>query len=211
MAGKIRSEDAGTDSLMHCETTDPELLESVRRVEDQAAWTRFVQHYGPRIRDHCRSVGLTSDQADEVIQECFIKCFRYLPTFEYGTMVGRFRAWLNLLVNQQIAELFRHSIRTERVKQSYAQLIRGFAPGSSDPVAEPSHYDYEMLSMSVQRTRAQVNPLAWQLFEAHVIEGLNSALVAEHYGVTSVAVRVYALRVKLALRRNWKLLQESPF
>jgi DNA-directed RNA polymerase specialized sigma24 family protein len=66
---------------MECDTTDPNLLKSLKDGENAAAWVRFEQLYRPPILQHCRSVGLTSDQAEEILQECFIKCFRYLPSF----------------------------------------------------------------------------------------------------------------------------------
>ena len=76
---------------MKGETTNPELLRSLREADSTEAWLRFEQTYRPRILRHCRSVGLTLDQSDEVIQECFIKCFRYLPSFDYTNDAAR--AW----------------------------------------------------------------------------------------------------------------------
>ena len=79
---------------MNCETTDLNLLKSLKDIENTDAWSRFDQLYRLPIVTQCRSVGLTLDQAEEVVQECFIKCFRYLPSFEYSVAVGRFRGFL---------------------------------------------------------------------------------------------------------------------
>ena len=200
-------ESSGVD----CETTDPDLLRAVRRTEDAQAWERFERLYRPHITRHCHEAGLLEHQAEEVVQECFIKCSRYLPSFEHQPSKGQFRAWLNLMVNQEVAEFFRQSIRTEQVKQAYKGLILDFVPRTFDPSRDPSSFEYGLLSMAVQRTRRRVRPLHWQLFEASVIEGLSSTAVAERFGVLPVTVRVSSMRVKRVLQCCWREVQDGPF
>lgn len=192
---------------MKCDTTDPVLLAAVRNTNDEDAWGQFDALYRPRVVAHCRQCGLTSDQADEVAQECFVKCFRYLPSFEYQAAIGQFRAWLNMQVNQQIAELFRRSVRTERVKQAYAGLIRSFASSQG----EPNTYDYELAGMTFRRAQAEVQPKQWQIFEAFLIHGMSCKEVAEQFHVGAIAVRVISHRVKGVLRRHWREVQNGPF
>lgn len=196
---------------MSCDTTDPDLLKALKNVEDEEAWTRFENLYRPVITRHCRSVGLTLDQTEDVVQECFIKCFRYLPTFEYSVAVGRFRAWLNLTVNQRIAELFRRSVRSEQLKAAYASLIRQFADINHGVYSVPSSFEYELVTMAFKRTQSEVEPKSWQIFEAHVIHGLTSREVAHQFGVTAISVRVTTHRIRGILQRNWKRIQGEPF
>lgn len=196
---------------MDCATTDPLLLDALKNTADEAAWERFHQLYRPRILRHCRSVGLSEDRCDDVVQECFLKCFRYLPGLEYRPAVGRFRAWLNLQVNQQIAEHFRRHRRQEEGVKSYLRLLETLAMSGQEPSGEPVGFDMQLLQMALQRTRLRTNPLHWQFFEAHVLQGLTSAEAAKQFGVTSVSVRVACLRVRLALRRDWKEMHDGPF
>lgn len=196
---------------MNCDTTDPNLLRSLKDIESTDAWVRFERLYRPPILIHCRSVGLTLDQADEVVQECFIKCFRYLPSFEYSVAVGRFRAWLNLTVNQRIAELFRASIRSKELQTAYAALVRDFSGTDGEPTGSPSVFEYDLITMAFRRTQAEVEPKSWQVFEAHAIHGLKSNEVARQIGVTAISVRVTTHRVRKILRQNWRLIQEEPF
>lgn len=196
---------------MNCDTTDPDLLKSLKDIENTDAWSRFERLYRPPILIHCRSAGLTLDQADEVVQECFIKCFRYLPSFEYSVAMGRFRAWLNLTVNQRIAELFRASIRSEKLKNAYAALVRDFGDTQLEPNVSPSAFEFELITMAFRRTQAEVEPKSWQVFEANVIHGLKSNEVAWQFGVSAISVRVTTHRVRKILQRNWRLIQEGPF
>jgi len=196
---------------MDCETTDPDLLRAVRRTDDAVAWERFERLYRPPILRHCLQAGLPRDQAEEVLQECFIKCSRYLPSFDHQPTTGQFRSWLNLMVNQEVAEFFRQSIQSQQVKQAYAALIRDFVPRTFDPNRDPNSFEYSVLSMAVKRTRHRVRPLHWQVFEASVIEGLPSTVVVQQFGILPVTVRVSAMRVKRVLQRAWREVQDGPF
>jgi len=196
---------------MHCDTTDHQLINRVRHSNDEAAWTQFVGFYRNPIVNHCRSYGLTNDQSEEVAQDCFIRCFRYLPTFEYSEAVGRFRSWLNLIVNQQIGECFRSRVQDETIKRRYAEMLLELADPSQLASQQPTSHDYELLSMAFQRVKAVVRPQHWQLFESFVIHGLSAAEVAEQIGVSAVMVRVNAFRVRNRLREEWRVLQNGPF
>ena len=196
---------------MNCETTDLNLLKSLKDIENTDAWSRFDQLYRLPIVTQCRSVGLTLDQAEEVVQECFIKCFRYLSSFEYSVAVGRFREWLNLTVNQLIAGHFQASIRSDQLKTAYAALVRNFSGTDGEPTGSPSVFEYELITMAFRRTQAEVEPKSWQVFEAYVIHGLKSNEVAWQFGVSAISVRVTTHRVRKILQRNWRLIQEGPF
>ena len=196
---------------MHCDTTDHQLINRVRHSNDEAAWTQFVGFYRNPIVNHCRSYGLTHDQSEEVAQDCFIRCFRYLPTFEYSEAVGRFRSWLNLIVNQQIGECFRSRVQDETIKRRYAEMLLELADPSQLASQQPTSHDYELLSMAFQRVKAVVRPQHWQLFESFVIHGLTASEVAEQIGVSAVMVRVSAFRVRNRVREEWRVLQNGPF
>jgi RNA polymerase sigma-70 factor (ECF subfamily) len=196
---------------MHCDTTDHDLLNRVRRSTDEAAWSQFVESYRKPIIDHCRGYGLTPDQAEEVAQDCFIRCFRYLPTFKYSEAVGRFRSWLNLMVNQQIGECFRSRVRDETIKRRYAEMLLELAEPGQGTSREPTGHDFELLAMAFQRVKASVWPQHWQLFEAFVVHGMSASEVARQIGVTSVMVRVTAFRVRNRLKEEWRGLQNGPF
>lgn len=196
---------------MRCDTTDHELLSRVRLSDDEVAWAQFVEFYRNPIVQHCRSYGLTNEQSEEVAQDCFIRCFRYLPTFEYSEAVGRFRSWLNLMVNQQIGECFRSRVQDEDMKRRYAEMLLELADPSQAASRQPTGHDYELLSMAFQRVKAVVRPQHWQLFESFVLHGMSASEVAEQIGVSSVMVRVSAFRVRNRLREEWRALQNGPF
>lgn len=196
---------------MRCDSTDPDLMHRVRSIDDQGAWACFVARYRGPILEHCQTYGLTSDQSEEVAQECFLCCCRYLPTFEYREAVGRFRSWLNLTVNQKIGEFFRSRVREEALKRRYAPLLLKLANASPSASCQATEHDYELLSMALQRVRVSVRPQQWQLFEGFVLHGMSALEVGAQFGVSPVLVRVSAFRLRTRLRRVWRSLHHDPF
>lgn len=195
---------------MFCDTTNPDLLRSLRDPDSEIAWQKFVALYEKPILKHCCSSGLTTEQAREVAQECFIKCFRYLPGFEYDQAVGRFRAWLNLIVNQQMVQHRRSCIREERSRAAWEQLVREFSVAADYGDGQPVPFETELVALAFERVRSQVQPRNWQLFQAFAIHGTSSERVAAQFGISLIAVRVIVHRVKARLRREWQILQNGP-
>jgi RNA polymerase sigma factor (sigma-70 family) len=137
--------------------------------------------------------------------------FDRMNAFEYSEAVGRFRSWLNLMVNQQIGECFRSRVRDETIKRRYAEMLLELAEPGQGTSREPTGHDFELLAMAFQRVKASVRPQHWQLFEAFVVHGMSASEVARQIGVTSVMVRVTAFRVRNRLKEEWRGLQNGPF
>ena len=210
IVGIVNVRDFGTIG-MRCDTTDHDLLNRIRQTDDPDAWGQFVEFYRLPIVNHCRSCGLTLEQSEEVAQDCFIRCFRYLPSFDYEKAVGRFRSWLNLMVNQHIGGYFRARVRDETTKRHFKEMLLEMANLSQAASQEPAAHDYELLSMALQRVKTAVRPQHWQIFEAYLLHDLSATEVAQQLGVSSVLVRVSAFRVRNLLRNEWKELQNGPF
>ena len=52
-------------------TTSVSLLERLRQPAEQEAWTRFVQLYTPLIYGWARRVGLSPEDASDLVQDVF--------------------------------------------------------------------------------------------------------------------------------------------
>src|SRR5262249_20424961 len=77
--------------------TTPTLLGRLQQApSDQAAWSEFVDRYGPRIYRWCRHWGLQENDAEEVTQIVLIKLVEKLRTFRYDP-ARSFRGWLRTL------------------------------------------------------------------------------------------------------------------
>src|SRR5262249_12570982 len=72
------------------------LLRLRQNPEDQAAWSQFVDRYGPQVYAWCRRWGLQQADAEDVTQNVLTRLAAKLRTFEYDP-AQRFRAWLKTL------------------------------------------------------------------------------------------------------------------
>ena len=63
-------------------------------VGDEAAWSRFFDLYAGFVFAISRSKGLTSEDADDIVQGVFSELARKMPTFEYDRTKGKFRSYL---------------------------------------------------------------------------------------------------------------------
>ena len=60
---------------------------------DQAAWSEFVDHYGPKIMGWCQKWKLQEADAQDVTQNVLLRLAEKLKDFSYDATKS-FRAWL---------------------------------------------------------------------------------------------------------------------
>ena len=74
--------------------TRPSLLNRLKSGDD-AGWQDFYRIYGKLVRDFSIQAGLTSTEADEVVQETAIAMTRHLPEYRYDPKVWPGRSCAN--------------------------------------------------------------------------------------------------------------------
>src|SRR5882762_1277502 len=75
------------------DTTSISLLERLRQPAHEEAWARFVNLYTPFIYYWARRVGLTSEEAADLVQDVLTVLVQKLPEFQYDPEKS-FRGWL---------------------------------------------------------------------------------------------------------------------
>src|SRR5262245_49975988 len=77
-------------------TTSETLLKRLRQPTDQQAWQRFVLLYTPLLFYWARRMGLSQDEAADLVQEVLTLLVQKLPDFHYDRHKN-FRNWLHTL------------------------------------------------------------------------------------------------------------------
>src|SRR5215469_2649870 len=80
---------------------------------DQAAWSAFVDRYGPQIHAWCLRRKLQEADAQDVTQMVLLKLVRYLPEFTYDPSRS-FRGWLRTLTAHSWSDFIRDQVRGVR-------------------------------------------------------------------------------------------------
>jgi RNA polymerase sigma factor (sigma-70 family) len=142
-----------------------------------------------------------------------MKLAKYLPKFEYDRTIGRFRTWLNQIVNQRIIAIW-HEQRHTRLPEAAWVYLKEFVAGVVNPAADPvaqAELEERMLEVCLARARNGVQPRHWQIFEANALLGLSATEVAKRYHTTTTNVWVVRHRLVRRLRTEWQALLNEPF
>jgi hypothetical protein len=70
---------------MNHTTTDPSLIERVKDWREDEGWREFYRRYAPAIKAHALRSGLSTEEAEDVVQTTMLKS---PPTFPSSNMTG---------------------------------------------------------------------------------------------------------------------------
>ena len=195
-------------------TTSVTLLKRAMRGEE-AAWRRLVGIYSPLIYARCRTVGLTSGDAGDVVQEVFSSVFLALPKFRRERPQDGFRRWLRTIARNAAVDVMRRRRRET--------LAEGGAEGQArleqiaDPFADESAFSDKdpgvslVVHQALELFRADYEERSWQAFWRTTVEDQPSTDVARELGLSPGAVRQAKYRILVRLREEFADLELSVF
>jgi RNA polymerase sigma-70 factor (ECF subfamily) len=177
--------------------SDHDLIARVRNGEG-AAFEKLMRRYNQRIFRTARAVLRDEAEAEDVVQETFVRAFRHLEQFEERSSVG---TWLTrIAVNEALSRL-RRSQRFNVLDSETNQEEGGsYSVESKQPGPEEQASSQELRSVLT----AAIDSLSQELrtvFVLREIEGLSTLETSEALQLTSEAVRVRFHRARQALRR----------
>src|SRR5262249_29075280 len=173
-----------------CSLTSESLLGRLSQSpDDQAAWDRFVERYGPKIYGWCRQWRLQEADAEDVTQEVLLCLARTLRTFVYDPSRS-FRGWLRTLTEHACNDYFAGRGRLDRASGDTAvlEVLKG-APARADLLARlEEQFDQELMGEALDRVRLRVEPQTWEAFRLTATEGLSGDAAATRLGMRLTAV-----------------------
>jgi DNA-directed RNA polymerase specialized sigma24 family protein len=89
------------------EATRLSLLSRIKDWEDDQSWREFFDRYWRLIHSAALKAGLSSDEAQEVVQETVLTVAKNIGEFRADPKRGHFRAWLLHTVRWRITDQFR--------------------------------------------------------------------------------------------------------
>jgi RNA polymerase sigma-70 factor (ECF subfamily) len=168
-------------------------------VQDQAAWSEFVDRYGRKIYGWCLRWRLQHADAQDVTQIVLLKLAQRMKDFTYDPRRS-FRAWLKTVAH--------HAWQDFAASRKTVPLANGedSAEGRLDSIAARDDlsrkleevYDLELLEAAMQRVRLRAAPHTWRAFSMTAVEGIPAPEVACRLGME--VARVYAARCNIQRR-----------
>lgn len=208
-------------------TTRLTLLERVRDSANNDAWGEFFAVYEPLLLSYVKSssrrrgLGYGDAEAQEVVQDIFIKLYRTLPGFRLDHARGRFRTWLWRITTNAILDRvpgrkafasgqagesdLGKSTPSKRPKvHDEGQVdLRQIAAASEEDDDWITAYRQAILNRVLEEIRAEIeatNPNKWASFERHGLLGKPAAEVAAELGVNANLVYQNSARVLKEVR-----------
>lgn len=178
------------------QTIDLEALRSGERHE----FARLVEAYSPLIYRLAHKILENEQDADDVLQETFIKAFRHVGDFDGRSSIG---TWLyRIATNEALMQLRRQKHVTVSIDETSDQDDEFQAPRQIvDWCCLPEE---EMMSVEARRhLEKAVHELPESLrvvFVLRDIEGLSTAEAAQVLNISEMALKTRLSRARLRLR-----------
>ncbi len=191
--------------------TSASLIERMRCSPDEpAAWSEFVDRYGPRIFHWCLRWGLQQADAEDLTQNVLLKLAQHMRTFAYDPKRS-FRAYLKTVTHHAWRDLM-ESRKLGQVGSGDSQIGRLLdeqkAPDDLNEALDEEHRR-AVLEAAMTRVQARVEAKTWQAFQMQSLEQQSGSDAAKQLGMTVAAVFMARSRVQTMLRDEVQRL-ENP-
>ena len=185
-------------------TADDADLVLASKAGDRAAFEELVARYDRKLLRIAYHIVHNSDDAQDVVQETFIKVFQNLGQFQAHS---KFSTWLyRIVVNQSLMEL-----RKQRRKPPAAAELSldGDEEGGQLPIDlsdwrpnPEEEYKASELRELLTRILLELRPALRVVFVMRDIEGQSLQETAEALSLTVAAVKTRCLRARLEVREQ---------
>jgi RNA polymerase sigma-70 factor (ECF subfamily) len=198
--------------------TRASLLSRLKDWEDEESWREFFTIYRRLIFSFAIKAGLNDQEAEEIVQETIISVAKTIKGFDYDPERCKFKSWLGHLTRKRIADRFR---KRSREIQGSDLPAADTASGTKaiERVADPNgvnldaiwedEWQKKILDAAVERTKHQVNPEQFQMFDFYVLRKMPVRDVAKTLGVNVAQVYLAKHRVAKLIKKEVVALEEK--
>lgn len=163
--------------------------------KDPGAFGALVDRYQKQFLSRASMVVRSRDHAEDVVQEAFIRIYRFGPRFDRKT--GNFRSWaLTILMN--VART--HYQRSARDRTHTAPLEPEHYESLADPSAEGKASDEAHANEIIHSALRVAPPEVAEVLRLAFLEELSHAEIGKRLNISSAAVKTRVHRAKAVLR-----------
>lgn len=182
-------------------STRPSLLVRIRDLEDQEAWSQFVDIYAPVVYAFAKKRGLQEADASDLAQEVLRAVAASASRFNYDPNAGSFRGWLFTVARNKLHDFV--AARSRQCQGSgdagvQAILNEQEAPGEESLWEE--EYQQQLLHWAADRVRGSFEESSWRAFWLQAVDGKSGKEAADTLSMTLAAVYMAKSRVLASLK-----------
>lgn len=187
------------------ESTSLTLLARIRK-NDEIAWERLSQLYGPLVYDWCRRMGLSSPDAADVGQEVFVRVWQCIGSFRKQRAGDTFRGWLRVITKRKAQDFWRKRSREQTAQEAMAAAeltVTDFSPNPDEMLPDESEQLHEkqvLYRRAIDLLRGEFSEKTVQAFWKTVVEARTAGDVADELSISVNSVYIAKSRVLARLR-----------
>jgi RNA polymerase sigma factor (sigma-70 family) len=199
--------------------------------DDHESWRDFFDTYWRMIYGLAVKSGLTTTEAEDVVQETLLAVAKEMPDFKYDPARGSFKGWLLEITRRRIANQVRRRLKH---RQGSAGPLMGEATRQpsgerSEPdqrrtatverVPDPNSDEMErlwdqewrrnLLEASIVRVKKRVNAKQYQMFNLYVMMEWPMNQVKKTLGVNAAQVYMAKMRISRLIKSEVRTLERK--
>jgi len=180
--------------------SDEDLVKRAK-AREAAAFDQLVLRYQDKIYRLARRMTATDEDAEDVLQEAFVKAYRSLPEFEGKS---KFSTWLyRITVNLALMKLRKKKLNSvsldSPVTTEEGSMQRDFQDGEPDPLARLEAKESRVI---LDRAISALPAGYRAVFVLRHVEGLSTQETARILRVSVAAVKSRLHRTRILLRQE---------
>jgi RNA polymerase sigma-70 factor, ECF subfamily len=168
--------------------------------QDPDRWREFDSIYRPMLFAYLRKQGLNEFEANDVVQDVFVKLLAKIQTYDRAKC--KFRSWLFSLAHNAMIDRARQRASYQKALDGWAAHVLQATPSDSLRMEQEwvKLHRKRILAHALKRTQDCTSTKAWSCFEQRLLKNRPAAQVAADLKLTPRAVYVYACRVLKVVR-----------
>lgn len=168
--------------------SDEQLIRGCQKGQKEYQY-QLVKQYSPMLMTVCRRYVVDQATAKDVLQESFIRIFKYIRNFEPG---GSFEAWMRkITVRCSLDWLNKRHLKFETV------FLDDFPQESNEPIIY-GQFEIEEIITLIQ----ELSPALRSVFNLNVIEGYSHIEIAEMLQISESTSRANLARARKILQHK---------
>ncbi|MFT5465554.1 MAG: RNA polymerase sigma factor (sigma-70 family) [Verrucomicrobiales bacterium] len=195
------------------------LIQRLQDWDDQASWDEFFRTYSGFVFKVACKAGLSETEANEVVQETFIRVAKNMRKKTFTRDGGSFKAWLMNQTRWRIADQFRARKSQEIYSGRPRDAHDDRNTATMDMIPDDSNNGFEYIwerewkgsltDMALRRVKAKVSPQQYQIFYCYVVKAWTVDEVRKELGVSAAQVYLAKHRVGRIMRKELEYLDKE--
>lgn len=162
---------------------------------DRHAQQKVFDIYAPKMMAVCMRYGRHRLEAEEIMQDGFVKVFTHLHKFQYA---GSFEGWVRrIMVNTALKLVSKKSFKDEQIG------LEGYQESSVDPTVFAKLSADDLMALIAEL------PAGYRtVFNLNVLDGMSHKEIAEQLGIKESTSRSQLVKARLLLQEKIRKLNK---